>query len=185
MTNRELYLLVTSFKEKIQSNDLPELEDYLHSLWQIVADSNVANPTIDNVAQWLETAFAIRLQKVKFDWSNYQIDYKPEIQDFKDWESVIISQIADLTAMRAVGQFENEYRYFGISSPNNTFWYNFDPLTYLECGVRGTFGGYEAAEVIVLIEPPEGESADSTIFEIADFSWQDFADILENGRLYE
>jgi hypothetical protein len=40
--------------------------------------------------------------------------------------------------MAEAGTLENEYRYFGIDSPTGFRWYNFDPCSYLECGVRGS-----------------------------------------------
>ena len=87
--------------------------------------------------------------------------------------------------MAEAGLLEDKYRYFGIDSPSGSRWYNFDPLTYLECAIRGQYGGYEEAEVIVLIPPPAGESADDPVREITAFSWADFIGLLECGQLYE
>lgn len=57
--------------------------------------------------------------------------------EFQKWQVEVEQQIEDLRQMAQNGQLENEDRYFGISAPSGRSWYNFDPCTYLECGVAG------------------------------------------------
>jgi hypothetical protein len=64
-------------------------------------------------------------------------------------------------------------------------WYNFDPCSYLECGVRGSLGGYTEDEVIVLIPPEDGASADSPVVPVNCLTWDQFADLLWCGAVYE
>lgn len=206
MTNRELYLLtvkleaqysvrnlsplekcVHPLKRLLLDSNFPRaisLEEYLRSLWFVVSNSKIAEPTVENVADWLETAFTIAPPDFDSRWLSLR-PAKGLVENFTDWENVILYQIADLRRMAESGQLQDKERYFGIDSPSGSRWYNFDPFSYLECGVRGAFGGYEADEVIVLHQPPNGESADSEVFEITDFSWQEFASILRNGQWYE
>ena len=184
MTNREIYLLVRSFEEKYKGQ-LPSLEEYLRSLWLLVSQSNIKSPTIDQFAIWLEQAFTIAPSPFDSDWLKIRVDYGKDIPAYEDWEKLILFQIADLRRMADAGQLKDEYRYFGIDSPSGSRWYNFDPLTYLECGIRGSIGGYEEDEVIVLIPPEEGDSANSPVYEIKEFSWKAFIDILECGQGYE
>ncbi len=155
------------------------------ALWQTVANAKIAEPTIENVADWLGAAFTAVPPNFDKDWLNLKRNYEQSVENFADWENVILFQIADLRRISLSGQLEDRERYFGINSPSGSRWYNFDPFSYLECGVRGSLGGYEADEVTVLQQPSEGESADSEVFEITEFSWQDFAGILQNGQWYE
>lgn len=207
MTNRELYLLtlklhakysvrnlsflekcVRPFRRLLLNSDFPQaitLEKYLRSLWFVASTSKIAEPTVDNVAVWLEQAFTIAPPDFDKRWLDLKPAQKALVENFADWENVILYQIADLRRMAASGQLQDKERYFGIDSSTGSRWYNFDPFSYLECGVRGTFEGYQADEVIVLHQPPDGESADSEVFEITDFSWQEFASILRNGQWYE
>ncbi|MGN9781599.1 hypothetical protein ACTMTF_09235 [Nonomuraea sp. ZG12] len=62
-----------------------------------------------------------------------------------------MSQIADLEdfARRPPGEFA----YFGVTAPRtaegratDSGWYNFDPATYQECGLAGTFGGWDKSD---------------------------------------
>jgi hypothetical protein len=65
--------------------------------------------------------------------------------------------------MAEAGMLENEYRYFGIESPTGFWWYNFDPRSYLEAAVWRRRGDYAEHEVIALIPPKDGASADSPV----------------------
>ena len=65
-------------------------------------------------------------------------------------------------------QLEDKMRYFGVTSETGNLWYNFDPFTNLECGLRGTLDNEEEEEE-------------------SDFSptWQYLGELLETGRIYE
>ena len=180
MTNRELYLFVTNLKSK---PNIPSLENYLKSLWAIASPFSFAEPTIENLVSWLETALSFSPPEFDSEWLKTKFDFSKK--GFESWENRIISQIVDLREMEESELLKNEMCYFGIDSPRGYRWYNFDVLTYLECAVRGVYGGYEEDEVIVLQPPPEGESADSEVFEIEEFSWDDFKDLLRCGQSYE
>ncbi|MBX7171420.1 MAG: hypothetical protein K1X72_10735 [Pyrinomonadaceae bacterium] len=180
MTNRELYLFVTNLKSK---PNIPSLENYLKSLWAIASPFSFAEPTIEDLVSWLEAALNYSPPEFDSEWLKTKLDFSKN--SFESWENRIISQIVDLRVMNESGHLKNEMRYFGIDSPRGYRWYNFDVLTYLECAVRGMYDGYEEGEVIVLIQPPEGESADSELFEISQFSWDDFAEFLRCGQSYE
>ena len=184
LTNRDIYLLATSFETKYGDN-LPSLEEYLRSLWQIVLQAQVSSPSLEQVAEWLEAAFTTEPPAFDPEWMKRARNHPSSLQTRDDWENLILFQIADLRRMADAGQLENEHRYYGIDSPSGARWYNFDPLTYLECGVRGALGGYEENEVIVLASLPEGQSADSPVHEIDDLGWDGFSAILECGRVYE
>lgn len=180
MTNRDLYLWVTGFKSK---SNTPTLENYLKSLWATASPFSFTKPTVENLSDWLETALIFPTPNFNPEWQQTKLDFSKK--GFQSWENRIISQIVDLREMDESGQLKNDMRYFGIDSPRGYRWYNFDVLTYLECAVRGMYGGYEEDEVIILQQPPEGESADSDIFEIEEFSWEEFKDLIWCGQNYE
>jgi hypothetical protein len=91
-------------------------------------------------------------------------------------------------------------RYFGINSPRGSRWYNFDPCTFLECAMAGSFGGWEEGddtgrgyvpgEVAVL--GPDGRitgcdprELDDPIVPLGEISWEAFRDFLGQGQWYE
>jgi hypothetical protein len=185
MTNREFYLFVRNLKETYENAPNRSLEAYLSALWKLVTADPPETPTLEQFVHWLEAAFHAEAPPFDPRWLDIEIDYGQNFITYDDCINLLLFQIADLHRMKEAGVFENEYRYFGVQSPTGESWYNFDPLTYLECGIRGNYRGYKAEEVIITIPPPEGQSADSEIYEIDSFSWQNIADTLVLGQLYE
>jgi hypothetical protein len=184
LTNRDLYKAVRSFSETVEKQSMPSLEKYLSALWSVVSQEHDTPLTPEKFVEWLEKAFVTPASDFNPLWLERN-SYNQDLSDFQEWENVILFQIADLRRMDEAGKLQDEYRYYGIDSPSGSRWYNFDPLTYLECGIRGALGGYAEDEVIVLIPPPEGESADSPIYEVQQFSWDTFTWILRCGQSYE
>jgi hypothetical protein len=184
LTNRDIYKMVTGFSETVEKQSMPSLEKYLSALWSVVSQEQDAPLTAEKFVEWLEKAFVTPAPDFNPDWLQRK-SYNEESSDFQGWEDLIVFQIADLRRMDEAGALQDEYRYYGIDSPSGSRWYNFDPLTYLECGVRGALGGYTEDEVIVLIPPAEGESAGSPVFEVQQFSWDTFKWILQCGQQYE
>jgi hypothetical protein len=184
LTNRDIYRAVRNFSEAVERSAIPSLEKYLSSLWSLVSQERDVALTPEKIIEWLGRAFVTAAPDFNPDWLR-RASYSEEACDFDNWENVIIYQIGDLRCMDEAGMLADEYRYFGIDSPRGSRWYNFDPLSYLECGVRGALGGYAEDEVLILIPPPEGESADSPIYEVEEFSWDTFTWILKCGQSYE
>ena len=79
--------------------------------------------------------------------------------------AVIIFQVAELRRMRGQ-ELQNELRHYGITSETGYSWYNFDPLTLLECGAQG-------------MEDRLGEEA------VVAEDWSLLGDLLDLGRYYE
>src|SRR5262249_16943074 len=65
---------------------------------------------------------------------------------FTAWESSVLGQIVDLREMAEQRILEDEQRYFGIYSPRGHSWFNFDPCTFLECAVAGSYGGWQSGD---------------------------------------
>jgi hypothetical protein len=182
-TNRDLYKSIRGLKDEWAGRQ-PPLGDYLRSLWQIVRADGGAPLSAERLLGWCAAAFTTPPPAFDQAW----MDLKPASWDddatFATWERMILWQIADLRRMEAAGTLEQPDRYFGIDSPSGARWYNFDPLGYLECGIRGVFGGFQESEVIVLI-PPESGSADSPVYELPELAWADLCQVLEYGKEYE
>ena len=106
------------------------------------------------------------------------------------------------------GTLENELRSFGTEAkrprrakrPTSAYWHNFDPLTYIECGVVGAFGGWEPGDqtgrelvsgmVAVVgeagtIGAMAAEHIERPVIELDRVEWSMLVDFLECGQLYE
>jgi len=114
----------------------------------------------------------------------------------------LLSQVVDLERMRQDGTLDNPYRYFGIGAPathqrmaNPRSWFNFDPLTYLECAARGMFDGWtpEANPNVIALEQGNNvkglffglEPAQEGEYALPRVSWDEVADFLIYGQIYE
>jgi hypothetical protein len=119
---------------------------------------------------------------------------------FEGWESFVLRQIVDLHEMAEQGLLKNELRYFGINSPRGQRWYNFDPCTFLECAMAGSYGGWQPGDdtgreyvpgpVAVLgddgrITTSEPQDVADPIVSLRDISWDDFRSFLGCGQWYE
>jgi len=185
MTNRDLYLRVRNLESLLEGKDARSLEEYLRALWSLAKDHGQPEIMLPLFLNWIENAFATPAPEFDSSWNKVFPDFEKDWDSYEDWHSMILFQIADLRRIKNAGQLSDKFRYFGLQSPSGESWYNFDPFTYLECAIRGVFGGYEEGEVIVLIPPQEGESGNSPVFEIKALSWGTFAKLLYFGQIYE
>lgn len=182
MTNRELYLLVISFQEKFKEQH-PPLESYLSSLWWLAKPYQHQLLTINLLAEWLEQAFTQEPPPFNSQWLDKTLT--TELTPFENWENRILFQIADLHHLKEAGVFENPHRYGGLTSPSGTYWYNFDPFTFLECAVCGMYGGDVEDENIIWSEKPQGQQFRAYVYQITQWGWADFEKLLSYGQHYE
>ncbi len=150
------------------------LEEYLRALWAAAhrhRDRDSLTP--DEMFGLLATAFIAEPYPFEAEvWlESYDTDAPGfgAAPGFGGWERRVAQQVVDLLEMEACGQLADEQRYFGIDAPRGSRWYNFDPATYLECAVAGTFGGR-----LVAAPRPLGNVA-----------WDAFRDFLDAGQGYE
>jgi hypothetical protein len=102
--------------------------------------------------------------------------------------------------MEEAGTLANDLRYFGVHAPRGLCWFNFDPLTFLECAVAGTFNGWRSGDptgrdyvpgpVAVVddagrITSADPRSLDEPTVEVGPISWDTFAAFLASGQWYE
>jgi hypothetical protein len=189
--NRDLYQVITALVA-LHRGRSPPLVEYLRALLDLfrsLADRPALDP--DTFARVLGEAFAGRP------------DARAEVvaaEGFAAVEAALNGQVRDLLAMKANGTLENEERYFGVDAPSRMRWYNFDPLTYLECGVQGAFGGWQVTDdtgrmpvpgqVAMLDERDEIVAVDPAdlpddVEPIDVITWEDVERFLHCGRTYE
>lgn len=199
-TNRDLYRFVLRFMENYIKNKRT-LEEYLQALWLLVRqhkDSEAFTP--EDFVRVLEAALTSELpESVAASWKSGPFKI-PGDAGFEAWEREILSQIALLREMELNGTLEIKERYFGVQAPDGGSWYNFDPLTYMECGIVGAFGGWEPEDDTdrhlvsgkVLKNTDGGEALDvdpwdveRPVTELRSVSWADFIKFLGCGRYYE
>jgi hypothetical protein len=186
MKKIELYKQICDLPNKYENRDL---ETYLLALYALVESHEKQSLTDDLFLEIISSAFTSEPCVFQEVWLNYdQLPYNhkwwmrkvtnPEVKEHIDKTSyrdtigidftknVLKFQIAELHKMRN-NQLKNELRYFGIKSETGHFWYNFNPFTNLECGVR------------CLIDHANNEN------ELLELNWQTLGEILEDGRIYE
>ncbi|MCA9599833.1 MAG: hypothetical protein KC776_41290 [Myxococcales bacterium] len=189
-TNRDLYRFVAALTKR-HAKERPPLEDYLERL-RAHARAAAREPGLSpaRFAALLAAAFEDAAPTVR----------PTPAESFAPWDARISAQIRDLKEMRDAGTFDDEYRYFGVSAPSGAYWYNFDPCSYLECAMAGSFGGWEegddtgrmlvpgpvatldAAGNLVAADPRDLQ--EPTV-ELPLLSWEELTDFLEAGQSYE
>lgn len=188
----DLYTAVTETLPQKHANR--DLEEYLRALLSLALDRKNEMPSIHLFYQLLDGAFTAPPLAFQDEWlavtqspDDNPMSYKftnPEIfqaadlttgagyADFTFLQQVLIFQIADLHRMRNK-ELKDEMRYFGVTSPTGNAWYNFDPYTNLECGLR-------CLEDNLDLEDENGQKP-----EPIEISWKTLGQILEMGRVYE
>ncbi|MEM9864632.1 MAG: hypothetical protein AAF938_23730 [Myxococcota bacterium] len=192
VTNRDLYCLIADLIELREKHRL-SLETYLMNL-RMLAEGMRDRPTISGrrFATWLVRAFEATERAPE--------QPREKATGYERWETLIQRQIQDLRDMAECGTFENELRYFGVDSPSGYSWYNFDPLTFLECAVAGTFGGWQEGDNTGRIPLPGGvpllgpdrslidadaQADDDSVGAIHPMNWRVLHTFLEMGQYYE
>src|ERR1051326_3867176 len=145
-TNRDLYVaigeLVGRHREKC-----PALEEYLRSLWNLVCGHRThTSLPVSKFFKLLSEAFLTAPTPFDESWAQHYADDYSHFDGFRGWEARITRQLVDLHEMDACGTLSNKLRYFGINSPRGERWFNFDPCTFLECAVAGSFGGWREGD---------------------------------------
>jgi hypothetical protein len=187
-TNRDLYLFVEAIVENDDGQER-ELEEYLRALWRLGAAKQANDRlTLACFAGILVAAFQEEAPAFAPAWQDIA-EEEGAPAGYPRWERTIFSQIVDLREMRDAGMLANEHRYFGVDAPRGRRWFNFDPLTYLECAVEGAFGGWRRGDRTgrdyVSAKNADLEDLDIPIFEMTRVSWDQFADFLRAGQSFE
>jgi hypothetical protein len=197
-TNRELYLAISKLCERQGNNDR-SLEQYLSALVHLAERySNRESLSLTDFYGLILDAFDTQPQPFNETWRNLDVILRDN--SFTVWRSIVIRQIVDLHEMSETGILADEQRYFGVDSPRGSRWYNFDPVSYLECAMAGSFGGWEPEDssgrilvpgkVVTIDESGNLQGVDPQDIErsivcIPAISWEDFQDFVWCGQVYE
>jgi len=164
-TNRDLYAQLTALGVKLARGLGPR------------------EPDLDAVVRLLTAAGTAEPAEFEDAWLSQPGISDPSPQGLARVESILIRQIADLRRMRDNGQLADDNRYFGLDAPGGARWYNFDPTSYLECGVVGSVGGTDHHAEVALVTPPEPCDDDDETR--ASFGWDGLCALLRCGQSYE
>ena len=162
---QELREVVLSILEDYRDKKAVELDVFLPAIWTQCRQVSESNPTWQDIADVVARAFELDTSQIIL--SDLKPEEPSEIHEkcgWKEFEQTILFQIADLQRMRG-GALDNELRYFGVQSPTENTWYNFDSLGFLECGLAGISDGFGKFQF--------------------ESNWGSFQLFLEYGRLYE
>lgn len=161
-----------------------DLETYLLALLKLVEQEREQILTADLLLKLLQDACTFKPKKFNVDWlkikdepdENTFINSKTnsstdktiisDIGEFYYSIAVLKFQIAELHKMKGK-QLDDEWKYDGIDSETGNRWYNFDPGSILDCGMRCFM---------------DHNKDDDQEFEV---SWRTLGDLLEMGRIYE
>jgi hypothetical protein len=199
-TNRDLYLAIHDLTKQ-QKNCTRSLEEFLRAVLNRSAKfSDCESLTLAGLYELLASGFTYEPAPFDQAWRDQYAKLPRDGDGYAGWRATIIRQIVDLREMDECGTLKNEMRYFGVSTPRHSYWFNFDPFVYLECGLAGSFGGwlpndetgrqYVPGPVAVLaddgsIQTANPEDLPIPIFEISTLSWEQFNDFLMSGQHYE
>ena len=194
-SNRDLYSVVTSaLKPRRKSSR--NLEVYLTRLRELIVLREGGPMSGDEFAALLDAAFVGPAPRTDLD----ALREVAADERMPAWHRKLAQQIVDLREMAEDGTLEYEYRYFGVNAPSGARWYNFDPHTFIECGLTGSFGGWDPSadtsralvpgKVAVMgsdgkmcaVDP--AEILDPAV-ELGAISWEDIAEFLWAGQCYE
>lgn len=158
-TNAELYRAVTELFAK-HEHTRRSLEEFLRALRPRL-QQHAGEPAIaaDAFVALLDDALTFPPPPADEGWREEDLendDDTPRTAEAVD--GLLRSQILDMEDAAAGGLLEDDLRYFGkhVDRPpgarraNDDGWFNWDPLTFIECGVRGTFGDDDADRAVPL-----------------------------------
>lgn len=199
-TNRDLYLAILKFLET-NPNTERSLEEYLEVLLNLGDKfQHEIYLSLNAFFSLLCDALVVEVQPSASAWQSRDPSTEDNLSGYEIWRAVISRQILDLHEMRERGILQDELRYFGVQAPSGRLWFNFDPATFLECGLAGRFGGWvegdnsnrEFVPGTVHFRNNDGELVEADprdlpnpVYKIDLISWDTFADFLHDGQTYE
>ncbi|GAA4599214.1 hypothetical protein GCM10023194_78740 [Planotetraspora phitsanulokensis] len=190
LTNRDLYTRVIGLGEALTAGGRT-LSEYLRALYGVSRTRRDRDRLpLDEVAATLTAAATLTPAPVAA-----RDGFAPEetMTGFARWEAVILSQIADLDDFAL--QPPGEHAFFGVDAPRTSTaratpcrWYNFDPASYLECGMAGGLGGWDESDgTRVPVPGPVHPDVppDPGILSIETVTWDDLAEFALYGQIFE
>ena len=189
-TNRDIYLFVVDLLERKKDSDT-SLAEYLRNVQTLLSHhADTEGLTPEQFMRALEKAYDRAEPR----------DIESPSEGFSATHQYLDAQIEDLEQMKRDGVFENKYAYFGVSAESGRYWYNSHTGAYLECGLAGSFGGWEPdddsgrafvpGEVMAMGDDGElkavaPEEIERPRFELSVIPWEDIEEFLWCGANYE
>jgi hypothetical protein len=199
-TNRDLYLAIDELSKTHSGCERP-LEHYLLALLDSSQRfSECSDVTLADFYDLVSSSFTRDIPAFNPDWRDQYDTLPHDRNDYNGFRATLIRQIVDLREMDEDGTLKNEQRYFGVSAPRKSYWYNFDPIGYLECAMAGSFGGWEPGDetgrqfvpgpVAVLgndgsIQTANPEDLHQPTVLLPSVTWEQFQDFIICGQIYE
>jgi hypothetical protein len=186
-TNRDLYLRLVAAGDRAGERSLDE---YLRAWWRV--GRAVTSLELDMVAAMFTAAAVVEPAPMRPAWRTATFPYEEEPSTREHWEAIVLSQIADLADLGPLPPYASlgltVKRPAGVRRATDLAWYNFDPRAYLECGMAGTFGGWDFADGTR--KPVNGPvhpdvPPDPGVEPLGPLLWADLAELARNGQEYE
>jgi hypothetical protein len=199
-SNRDLYLAIDALS-KTHSGCARPLEHYLLSLLDSSQRYSERNDiTLAEFYDLVSSSYTRDIPAFNPDWRDQYDKLPHERNDYAGFRATLIRQIVDLREMDENGTLRNEQRYFGASAPRHAYWYNVDPIAYLECAMAGSFGGWESGDetgrqnvpgpVVVFgndgsIQTANPEDLHQPTVQMPSVTWEQFQAFIICGQSYE
>lgn len=200
MANRDLYLALGRLCTQHAATSR-SLEHYLLALLGL-ARSHAGQDGLAPEAfyQLLAAAFDAVPLPFEPDWCDGYDAFDSSAPGYPGWHATLVRQIVDLHEMARDGLLDHEYRYFGLNAPRGGCWYNFHPTAYLECGMAGALGGWQAGDdsgpqwvpgqvatvdASGTLQVVDLQDIGNPILPITHLSWKLLQDFLDCGQQYE
>lgn len=212
-TNRDLYLEVMAVVGKRHAVER-SMADYLIALRDALVQYREAHSlTPDEFVSAIAAGFDADGRPIDPDaWRHEDLTVEEDADDrpgsFDDVDRTLRSQILDQLDAQETGKDRDEYRHFGLEVPRrgsgerstDSYWFNWDPAGFVECGMTGSFGGWEPGdeggrELVpgeVAVIGPGGEITTAAPEDLVDsprplteITWADVLDFLWAGQSYE
>lgn len=196
ITNQDLYRQVTA-NLKSRAGSERTLAQYLCRLLALVSiEPKDETLTLNGFAHIWDAAFDGEIALVDFSLLRSLANDVDE----RMWLRRLAGQIVDLHEMEIAGILDDKWRDFGLNSPSGGRWYNFEPHSYIECGLTGAFGGWQPSDDSDRIYVPglvaaldsdgnmvsaKPEDIANQVLEMAVVSWDEFLEFIECGQCYE
>jgi hypothetical protein len=207
MDSRSLYLAVAELVD-FHRHDARSLEDFLRTVHAALVP-RFGEPALapEALVRALEEGFTAPAVDRDPTWRQADLTLPDQAITADAVDRLLRSQVLDMEDAAASGALQDELRYFGrevgrakrVRRASSPYYYNWNPVTYIECGVAGAFGGWEPGdaagrmlvpgEVAVLTD--EGltslpaEDVEQPVVDLPVLTWEQVYDFLWCGQSYE
>jgi hypothetical protein len=180
LTHRDLYRLAVQRVSAHPGRDRP-LEEYLRAMLGLL------RPLVDRpelrASEFLDVVVgALSAPAIEFEpaWDALSATDGRGGATAVAVESTLVRQVAELRRVAEAGLLSSETREFGLDAPRGGRWSNFAPAMFVECGLRGAFGGFalEESSRSMTGAPHLAESSGIMVARAVPMSWVTWDDVM-------